>query len=113
VFPFEFESLLQNLFGILKSDQNKSCRALQDEQLLFWEFHKFLRKIKSNFGISILPKFKLNLPQFGILNFKLFWLKSPFSFQNMNLSLKVILYLISCCTIAILVDFSVVLKNLK
>jgi len=43
----------------MKSGQHKSSRAPQFGQLLFWEFFKLLRKIKSNFGISILPQFKL------------------------------------------------------
>jgi len=55
---FQFESLIQNLFGILKSDQHESCRAPEFKQLLFWEFFKLLRKIKSNLGISSLPQFK-------------------------------------------------------
>jgi len=55
---FQFESLIQNMFGILKSDQHESCRAYQIEQLLFWECFKLFRKIKSNFGISNLPQFK-------------------------------------------------------
>jgi len=60
--PFEFESLFQKLFGILKSDQNKSCKTFQSEQLLFWKIFKLLSKIKSNFAISILPQFKSVLP---------------------------------------------------
>jgi len=62
--PFQFESLIQNLFGILKGNQNESCRAHQNEQLLFLEFFKLLSKIKSNFGISVVTKFKLDLPPF-------------------------------------------------
>jgi len=31
--PFQFESPIQNLFGILKSDQHESCRAQKVEQL--------------------------------------------------------------------------------
>jgi len=61
-----FESLIQNLFGILKSGQNESYRAHQSEQNLFWEFFKLFRKIKSNFGISILPQFKNEIsPKLG------------------------------------------------
>jgi len=70
--PFQFESLIQNLFGILKSDQNESFRAHQNEQLLFWEFFKLLSKIKSNFRISVLTKFKLDLPPIWNLKFKPF-----------------------------------------
>jgi len=55
---FQFEFLIQNLFGILKSDQHESCRDQQIEQILFWEFFKLLRKIKSNFWISNLPQLK-------------------------------------------------------
>jgi len=73
--PFQFESLIQNLFGILKSDQNESCRARQNEQLLFWEFFKLLRKIKSNFGISILPQFKSVLPPNWNFEFQTVWFK--------------------------------------
>jgi hypothetical protein len=32
----DFESLIQNLFGILKSALKQSCRELNFEQLLFW-----------------------------------------------------------------------------
>jgi len=66
---FQFESLVQNLFGILKSDQHESCRPPQIEQLLFWEFFKFLWKIKSNFGISVLTKLKIGIsPNLGFWN---------------------------------------------
>ena len=66
----QFESLIQNLFGILKSDQHESCRAHQIKQLLFWEFFKLLRKIKSNFGILICPNSNWNFPklEFSISN---------------------------------------------
>ena len=70
---FQFESLIQNLFGILKSDQHESCRAQKVEQLSCWEIFKFLWKIKSNFGNSDLPEFK-NLNFFELsLNFKTVW----------------------------------------
>ena len=49
---FQFESPIQNLFGILKSDQHESCRAQKLEQLSCWEFFKLLCKIKSNFWKS-------------------------------------------------------------
>ena len=60
---FQFEPPIQNLFGILKSDQHESCRAQKVEQLSCWEFFKLFGKIKSNFGNSDLAQFKnLNFP---------------------------------------------------
>jgi len=77
--PFQYESLIQNLFGILKYDQDESIRAHQNEQLLFWKFFKLLRKIKSKFGISVLIKFKLEFPPIWNLNSKLFYPNSSLS----------------------------------
>ena len=79
---FQFEPPIQNLFGILKSDQYESCRAQKVEQLWCWEFFKFFGKIKSNFGNPDLPQFKnLNIPK---LDFELqtVWSNSPCSTQN-------------------------------
>ena len=90
---FQFESPIQNLFGILKSDQHESCRAQKVEQLSCWKFFKLLWKIKSNFGNSDLPQFKnWNFPNLD-LKFKLFCqihlypLRISFGHQNMFCSL--------------------------
>jgi len=58
---FDFEFIFQNLSRILKGGQNRSCRALQNLKLLYCYFFMLLRKINNNFGISVLPQFKLNL----------------------------------------------------
>ena len=79
---FQVESPIQNLFGILKSDQHESCRAQKVKQLSCWEFFKLLWKIKSNFGNSDLPQFKnLNFPN---LRFEVQTVlsNSPFSTPN-------------------------------
>jgi hypothetical protein len=79
---FQFESPIQNLFGILKSDQHERCRAQKVEQLSCWEFFKLLWKIKSNFGNSDLPQFKnLNFPGLSF-EFQTVLLNSPISTQN-------------------------------
>jgi len=79
---FQFESPIQNLFAILKSDQHESCRAQKVEQLSCWDFFKLFVRIKSNFGNPDLPQFKnLNFPK---LDFELqtVWSNSPCSTQN-------------------------------
>ena len=58
---FQFESPIQNLFGILKNCQHESCRAQKVEQLSSWELFKLFWKIKSNFEISNLPQFKIGI----------------------------------------------------
>jgi len=70
----------------LESDQHESCRAQQIEQLLFWEFFKLLWKIKSNFGISVLVKFKIGIfPkwefEFQTVLVKFTWFLSEFEFE--------------------------------
>jgi len=66
----------------MKSDQNESFRAQQNEELLFREFFKLSSKIKSNFGISVLIKFKLKFSPIWNLSFKLFSSNSHSSTQN-------------------------------
>jgi hypothetical protein len=57
-----FKSLIQNLFRILKSTLNKSCRELNFEQLLFWgQLVKIsFSSSKSDFE-TILENLELNL----------------------------------------------------
>jgi len=86
---FKLKSPIQNLFGILKNGQHESCRAWKVEQLSCWEFFKLFWKIKSNFGISNLPQFKI-----GIFSQFEFWISNclaqihPFPFQISLWSLK-------------------------
>ena len=79
---FQFESLIQNLFGILKSGQNESCRAHQSEQLLFGNFSSCWEKSKVILEFLSCPNSNWNFPQIGI------WISNCFA-QIHPLPLKI------------------------